>query len=118
MEWKASSVQRKPRKRTGTSRESAKDSLLRLPPPIIDRWDWQLGAACRGMDSSLFFAPDGERARARNRRTIKAKAICNGCPALNDCRNYALASGETSGIWGGLTEDERAPIQQLTISTA
>ena len=105
------------RRRTGKSREPIRDSGLRLPPPTVERWDWQLTAACRGMDSSLFFAPDGERARARNRRTVKAKAICAGCPALIDCRNYAIAAGETSGIWGGLTADERALAHPLT-STA
>jgi WhiB family redox-sensing transcriptional regulator len=69
------------------------------------------------MDSSLFFGPDGERPRVRTHRIAKAKAICAGCPVLDDCRNYAIAAGEPVGIWGGLTEDERTPAQHLT-STA
>ena len=117
MEWKQTPAAQKSRRRTGTSREPIRDSGLKLPPPTIEGWDWQLLAACRGMDSSLFFAPDGERARARNRRIAMAKSICAGCPALTDCRNYAIAAGETCGIWGGLTEDERAPARTLT-STA
>src|SRR6478609_9031001 len=118
MVWKKETAAApKSRRRTGKSREPVRDSGLTLPPPTVERWDWQLAAACRGMDSSLFFPPDGERARARNRRTVKAKAICAGCPALIDCRNYAIAAGETSGIWGGLTADERALAHPLT-STA
>ena len=114
MDWKPTPVARKSRRRNGTSREPPRDSGLTLPPPVVECWDWQLLAACRGMDSSLFFAPDGERARARARRILKAKSVCAGCPALTDCRNYAIAAGESSGIWGGLTEDERARAHPLT----
>ncbi len=117
MEWKQNPAASKSGRRTGKSREPIRDSGLRLPPPTIEGWDWQLLAACRGMDSSLFFAPDGERARARTRRIAKAKSVCAGCPALTNCRNYAIAAGEPCGIWGGLTEDERAQPHHLT-STA
>lgn len=34
----------------------------RLPGPNADLWDWQLLAACRGVDSSLFFHPEGSAA--------------------------------------------------------
>jgi WhiB family redox-sensing transcriptional regulator len=117
MEWNATPVRGKTRRRVAGSRESANQSLLRLPPPTVERWDWQLLAACRGMESSLFFAPDGERSRARTRRIRAAKDVCATCPALNACRDYALDAGETFGIWGGLTEDERGPARHLT-STA
>jgi len=33
----------------------------RLPAPVVAHWEWQLQAACRGMDSSLFFHPANER---------------------------------------------------------
>jgi WhiB family redox-sensing transcriptional regulator len=113
----ATSATIKKRRRSAASRESSFQSLLKLPPPTVERWDWQLAAACRGMESSLFFAPDGERSRARNRRIASAKAVCAGCPVRTDCRNYAIGAGETFGIWGGLTEDERTPTRNLT-STA
>lgn len=35
-----------------------------------------------------------------------AKDICSDCPAIFRCRSWALDHGET-GIWGGLTDDER-----------
>ena len=76
----------------------------RLPGPNADLWDWQLHAACRGMASSYFFHPEGER------REAKAKAVCFDCPALAACRAHALEVHEPYGIWGGLSEGER---QQL-----
>ena len=32
-----------------------------LPGPNSDFWDWQMHGVCRGVDSSVFFHPDGER---------------------------------------------------------
>lgn len=82
----------------------------RLPGPNADLWDWQLHAACRGMSSSYFFHPEGERGPARARREAKAKAICSRCPALLECRRHALQVHEPYGIWGGLSESERQQI--------
>jgi WhiB family transcriptional regulator, redox-sensing transcriptional regulator len=39
--------------------------------------------------------------------TSRAKAICERCTIRRRCLDYALASGEPHGIWGGTTEDER-----------
>ncbi|MTA96041.1 MAG: WhiB family transcriptional regulator, partial [Actinobacteria bacterium] len=41
---------------------------------------------------------------------IEAKAICASCPVLAQCRDHALAVQEPYGIWGGLSEDERAEL--------
>ena len=53
------------------------------------------------------FGPDTERAVSRARRVAHAKAICASCAALRQCRVFALRTGQTSGIWGGLSEGER-----------
>lgn len=37
-----------------------------------------------------------------------AVRCCTACPARTECLAYALAAGERGGIWGGLTESERA----------
>jgi WhiB family redox-sensing transcriptional regulator len=79
----------------------------RLPKPVASEWDWQLKGACQGLNSSVFFHPDGERGSARARRADRAKAICQGCPVLEQCRRHALAAREPYGVWGGLTEEER-----------
>ncbi len=79
----------------------------RLPGPNADLWDWQLVAACRGVDSSLFFHPEGERGAARSAREAAAKEVCMRCPVRAECAAHALAVREPYGVWGGLTEDER-----------
>jgi WhiB family redox-sensing transcriptional regulator len=72
-------------------------------------WSWRLHAACRGVDTDLFYAPEGgERGRARAARERAAKAICATCPVKAPCAAYALQHHERYGIWGGLTESERA----------
>ncbi|BBZ66067.1 putative transcriptional regulator WhiB3 [Mycolicibacterium insubricum] len=78
-----------------------------LPGPNADIWDWQMKGLCRGVDSSMFFHPDGERGRERAARENRAKAMCQSCPVLTECRTHALRVGEPYGIWGGLSESER-----------
>ena len=84
--------------------------VSRLPGPNADFWDWQMAGACRGEDPRLFFHPEGERGDVREARQKAAKAVCAGCPVLAECRSHALAVREPYGIWGGLSEDERAAI--------
>jgi WhiB family redox-sensing transcriptional regulator len=79
----------------------------RLPGPNADLWDWQLHAACRGVDSALFFHPEGERGAARISREESAKEVCTRCPVLEQCAAHALKVREPYGVWGGLTEDDR-----------
>lgn len=81
-----------------------------LPGPAVDVWDWQRSGACRDHDPAIFFHPDGERGRARASRERAAKRVCERCPVLWQCRRQALATQEPYGVWGGLTERERAAI--------
>ena len=81
--------------------------VSRLPGPMIDAWEWQYEAACRDLDTELFFHPEGERGSTRRRRAANAKAICATCPVIEQCRSYALAAQEPYGIWGGMTEEPR-----------
>jgi WhiB family redox-sensing transcriptional regulator len=73
-------------------------------------WSWRLRAACRHVDSAVFFAPDGERPPQRDARETRAKAICGGCPVIHQCAAYAIRYSERYGIWGGLSERERAAL--------
>ncbi|HJU57804.1 MAG TPA: WhiB family transcriptional regulator [Actinomycetota bacterium] len=71
-------------------------------------WGWQFEAACRGTDTTLFFAPNYfERREEKAAREAKAKTICNSCPVRLPCLEYALRIREAHGIWGGLNEYER-----------
>jgi WhiB family transcriptional regulator, redox-sensing transcriptional regulator len=76
----------------------------------IDR-TWQMKGLCRGNHSYLFFPPSTvERKDERERREIKAKAICSVCPVKEDCLEFALEIKEPYGIWGALTETERRQV--------
>jgi WhiB family redox-sensing transcriptional regulator len=72
--------------------------------------DWRDDAACRDADPELFFPDCGIRSA---RTQVKAaKLICRGCPVQMICLDWAMASGQESGIWGGLTEEERRRLQR------
>ena len=81
--------------------------------PVSQEWDWQLFAACRGLDVEIFYHPYGERRHDKAARISQAKQICRHCPVISDCAAWALTTREPYGIWGGLSEDERAHILGL-----
>ncbi|WP_420121728.1 WhiB family transcriptional regulator [Nakamurella sp.] len=81
-----------------------------LPAPVAERWDWQLAGACRGMDVEAFFLAAGERRRSKERRIEAAKQTCRECPVIVQCREWALRTREPYGVWGGLSEEDRAEI--------
>lgn len=69
---------------------------------------WQLRAACRGPQSTVFFPPSTfERKDEKAAREARAKDICRTCPVKEPCLDYALNIKENHGIWGGLNEAER-----------
>ena len=67
-------------------------------------------AACRHVETAVFFPPDGERPAHRDARETHAKAICGGCPVIGQCATYAIQYGERYGVWGGMSERERAAL--------
>ncbi len=66
---------------------------------------WRQAAACRNMDTDLFF-PRGETGVPLE-QTVTAKAVCGGCPVRLACLEFAMATRQEYGIFGGLTEQER-----------
>jgi WhiB family redox-sensing transcriptional regulator len=69
------------------------------------REDWRFSAACRSADPELFFPISSTGACLA--QVMAAKAICDQCPVRTECLAFALRTGQTDGIWGGLTEQER-----------
>jgi WhiB family redox-sensing transcriptional regulator len=76
--------------------------------------EWMRKAACRDMDTDLFFPVRGshnENAETVARQTLHAKAVCALCPVLDECRDYILGTElryeNDYGIWGGMTPEER-----------
>ena len=77
------------------------------PATLAEHWAWHMQAACRELDSGLFFSPEGERGPRKTHRERAAKAVCASCPVLDVCAAYALATREPYGTWGGLSENDR-----------
>lgn len=72
--------------------------------------DWRAQAACRDKDPELFF-PVGNTGAAL-KQIEEAKAVCRTCPVTDQCLKWALDTNQDSGIWGGLTEDERRALKR------
>jgi WhiB family redox-sensing transcriptional regulator len=70
----------------------------------MDR-DWRTRPACRDEDPELFF-PVGTSGPAL-RQVDDAKAVCGRCPVRAECLEWAMATRQSVGVWGGLSEDER-----------
>jgi WhiB family transcriptional regulator, redox-sensing transcriptional regulator len=81
--------------------------VRRLPAPRQGDWDWQVNAACRGSDTSNFYHPENERGPSRVKREMGAKAVCSGCPVIENCLRWALTTREPYGVWGGLSPEDR-----------
>lgn len=79
--------------------------------------DWRHQAICRDESPELFF-PVGTSGPALL-QLAEAKTVCRRCPVASECLNWALRSGIDSGVWGGMSEDERrAKRRALRPSTA
>jgi WhiB family redox-sensing transcriptional regulator len=72
--------------------------------------DWRHRAACLEEDPELFF-PIGSTGPALV-QIEEAKAVCRGCPVVGTCLAWALESGQDSGVWGGMSEDERRALKR------
>jgi WhiB family redox-sensing transcriptional regulator len=77
--------------------------------------DWRHRALCRDEDPELFF-PIGTTGPGLV-QVEQAKAVCRRCPVVEPCLDWALRSGQDSGIWGGLAEDERRALKRRQTHT-
>ena len=75
--------------------------------------EWQEQAACREYDNELFFGPDRpESELEKQTREMRAKAVCKTCPVVEPCLEFAMETNQKYGIWGGLTDKERASLKR------
>lgn len=74
-------------------------SLFTPPEP------WMQGASCASADPEAFFPLKGGSSRA-------AKNVCLRCDVRAECLAYALEHDERFGIWGGVSERERARMRR------
>jgi len=67
--------------------------------------DWITAAACRGLDTALFFPERGAPVNY-------IRDICRSCPVAQQCLDYALRMGDHHGMWGGASERDRRAIRR------
>jgi WhiB family redox-sensing transcriptional regulator len=64
---------------------------------------WKKAAECRGMDPAMFIPTKGEPYKP-------ALRVCARCRVVDECLEWAIATGEMSGIWGNTRPIERRAI--------
>jgi WhiB family redox-sensing transcriptional regulator len=72
--------------------------------------DWVHRARCKDEDPELFF-PVGTSGPAAC-QIATAKAICMQCDVRALCLEWAMATAQDSGVWGGLSEEERRALRR------
>ena len=73
-------------------------------------YDWRRDAICRDTDPDLFF-PVGTTGNALV-QIEKARQVCHECAVRVECLEFALATNQDAGIWGGTSEEERRVIRR------
>ncbi|CAN5861108.1 WhiB family transcriptional regulator [soil metagenome] len=76
----------------------------------LDSDRWHKYAACRDTDPDLFF-PVGTTGPAID-QIEAAKAVCRQCDAQAECLEFALATNQDSGVWGGTAEEDRRKLRK------
>lgn len=69
--------------------------------------------------------PDPDRAACRHHpdpdlwhepgREHTAKALCRGCPVVDRCRDWAIATKQTWGVWGATDPEERRELRRRAV---
>ncbi len=79
-----------------------------------DTDDWRQRSACRDTDPDLFF-PVGATGPAVE-QIAAAKSVCRQCEAQSQCLEFALATNQEAGVWGGTCEDERRKLRKAWLA--
>lgn len=81
-----------------------------------DDWQDDPQRACRDQPSELFFPVEVEPETGEEIEPAypppAAKAVCNRCPVRADCLEFALATNQGYGVWGGMSSYERGLISK------
>jgi len=78
--------------------------------------DWRALSACRDTDPSLFF-PVGTTGIAVE-QISSARAVCETCDVKEPCLRFALETNQDSGVWGGMSEEERRHVRRQARAAA
>ena len=75
--------------------------------------DWRFHAACLDEDPELFF-PVGSSGPALDQIKM-AKPVCWRCAVVDTCLAWAMETRQESGVWGGLSEEERRALKRRNV---
>ena len=92
-EWAALAAAPPPETRSPVTLSAVAEALSVRP-------GWQAKGACRDGHTRMFFPGKGAS-------QDEAKAVCAVCPVREPCLEWALATREPYGIWGGVSERGR-----------
>lgn len=73
---------------------------------LVPMGDWVDDAICSQTDPEAFF-PQHDPADPHNTTPAVAKAICQRCPVMDACGDWAIENNMEFGVWGGMTRGER-----------
>src|SRR3954447_8187542 len=79
-----------------------------------DMEDWRDRSSCRDTDPDLFF-PIGTTGPAIE-QIEAAKRVCRQCEVQGACLEFALATNQEAGVWGGTSEEERRKLRKSWLS--
>jgi WhiB family redox-sensing transcriptional regulator len=71
---------------------------------------WLNQSRCLNEDPELFF-PVGNTGPAVD-QIEQAKAVCRQCTVTAECLESAIKENQDTGVWGGLSEDERKSLKR------
>ena len=81
--------------------------------------DWDVDGVAQPLgvprlDPDVFF-PIGSTGPALE-QIEAAQRICAACPVSEECLEFALATNQEAGIWGGTTEEERRKLRKAWLA--
>lgn len=79
---------------------------LEAPIPTAHDLSWTVDALCAQVDPEIFFPEQGAS-------TTEAKAVCSSCLVRAECLDYALATHQRFGVWGGVSDRSRRALLGL-----
>jgi WhiB family redox-sensing transcriptional regulator len=99
------------------ARLTAERRVTRTVPPVgrdtEPGSDWRHRAECVNEDPELFY-PIGNTGPALL-QIEDAKAVCRRCPVIEECLEFALDAKIDSGVFGGMSEDERRSLKRRAL---
>ena len=70
----------------------------------LENDDWREHSACRDTTGPAI------------EQIETAKSVCRQCEVQRECLEYALATNQDSGIWGGTSEEERRALRRQWVA--